>query len=195
MWRGWSRISRIRAQAERVSPDVDGTRVTPRRWFRHGPHDRDPLARSNPPPDNRWQRGKVVAALYLASDAATAWAEWYRHLAELGIPPNQQMPRDLWTWQVDRGLEVADLSTAERLARVGLDPPQPDRATWLPYQRVGEALWRAGWRGIVAPSAARPSKGLVLCLFRDTKDGLAARPVPPPLLVRDPPAPPTGLTT
>ena len=97
--------------------DVDAVAIRQRRWWRHTFHGADPLARRLPPPDGRWQRGAIVEALYLAGDEATVWAEWYRHLAEAGIPPNQQMPRDLWTWAVDPGLEVADLTSAEQLKR------------------------------------------------------------------------------
>jgi len=151
------------------------------------------LAWRDPPPDNRWQRGDVVDALYLGDTPETVWAEWYRHLAELGVPPGRQMPRELWEWRI-RGV-VADLSGAERLARVGLPLPRPGRASWPAFQAVGEALAGEGWHGLVAPSAARPA-GQVLCLFR-AEDGS-------PMLdavvvgserVDDPPAPPTGMTT
>ena len=46
--------------------DVEATRVTGR-WLRHAYPGADPLARRDPPPDNRWQRGYVVDALYLAA--------------------------------------------------------------------------------------------------------------------------------
>ena len=120
------------------------------------------------------------------------WAEWYRHLAEAGVPPNRQMPRTLWTWRVD--VEVADLSTKESLARVGLAPPVPGRRTWPPFQDVGERLWREGWPGLVAPSAAR-REGRVLCLFRTDDDVRGAQPVGRARVVREPPPPPTGMTT
>lgn len=175
--------------------DVDAVAVRQRRWWRHTVHGADPLARRLPPPDNRWQRGAIVEALYLASHEATVWAEWYRHLAETGIPPNQQMQRDLWKWAVDPGLEVADLTSTECLKRVGLAAPRPGRRTWPPYQEIGETLWREGWPGLLAPSAARPQDGLVFCLFRGAERIVGARPVPPPRVVRDPPAPPTGMTT
>lgn len=135
-----------------------------------------------------------MEALYLADSEPTVWAEWYRALAEAGIPPNAQMPRDLWTWDVDPHPRVADLSTIERLRRVGLGPPRPARSTWAPFQAVGEALWREGWRGLLAPSAARPD-GLVLCLFRAGDDVSGARPRSPARIVREPPAPPQGMTT
>jgi len=95
--------------------DVEGRRVTGF-WLRHQPAGGLPLARRDPPPDSRWQRGAVVDALYLADSEASVWAEWYRHLAELGLPPAMAMPRDLWRWRVDA--EVADLSGAERLGEL-----------------------------------------------------------------------------
>jgi RES domain-containing protein len=145
------------------------------------------------PPDNRWQRGSVVDAIYLADDEATTWAEWYRHLAENGIPPAQALPRDLWRWHVD--VEIADLSTGTRLARVGLPLPIPGRHTWPPFQEVGEALWREGLRGLIAPSAAR-SAGTTLCLFWEGEAEIeGAEPLPPPERIAEPPAPPTGMTT
>ena len=91
-------------------------------WMRHTSHGRDPRVRPARPPDNRWQRGPVVDALYLADGEDTLWAEWYRSLAELGIPPLHQLPRDVWRYRL-RGVEVADLSNGRRLARVGLEPP------------------------------------------------------------------------
>jgi RES domain-containing protein len=146
-----------------------------------------------PPPDSRWQRGKVVDALYLADDEETAWAEWYRHLAELGVPPNQQMPRRIWQWDVD--VRVADLSTPARLERVGLRAPTPGRHTWPAFQGVGERLWKDGWGGLLAPSAARP-KGKVLCVFKERNGKIeGVRPVGRGRRVDEAPAPPTGMTT
>jgi RES domain-containing protein len=104
-----------------------------------------------------------------------------------------QLPRDLWRYGVRR-LEVADLSTPNRLARVGLDPPAPGRIGWPPYQEVGETLWREGRRGLLVPSAAR-ADGLVLCLFVDDPAVLPVEPVAPPSVVTEPPVPPTGMRT
>lgn len=136
----------------------------------------------------------MVDALYLADTELTVWAEWYRSLAESAIPPNQQMPRDLWTWEVNRTLRIADLTSTDRLRRVGLPVPRPSQRTWPAFQEVGETLWREGWHGLLAPSAARP-EGLVLCLFRERLRIPGARPVPPPQVVDEAPAPPTGMTT
>ncbi len=121
------------------------------------------------------------------------WAEWYRALAEFAIPPERQMPRDLWRWQLDvEG--VADLSREDALRSIGLASPSPTQSEWPLFQDVGERLWREGYRGVLAPSASRPSH-LVLCLFRDAATLAGAEPLRPPTTYRRAPAPPTGLTT
>jgi RES domain-containing protein len=172
---------------------LDVTAVAVRgRWVKHTYPGSPPLPERDPPPDNRWQRGTIVDALYLADREETAWAEWYRHLAERAIPPLAQMPRELWSWEVD--VEVADLSTDENLAAVGLGQPTPGRHGWHPYQLVGEQISADGWSGLLAPSAARPA-GQILCLFRDQHGVAGARPSPPPREVREPPPPPIGLVT
>jgi RES domain-containing protein len=153
----------------------------------------DPTRRPDPPGENRWQHGDIVDALYLADSEACAWAEWYRHLAETGLPPLVALPRDLWHYQVT-SLEVADLSNPARLARVGLPVPQPGRRSWPVFQAMGEELHRQGWRGLLAPSAARPvSQVLVVFLPQWT---LPARVVPIDYTrIAQPPPPPTGMRT
>jgi len=168
---------------------VDGAGI----WLRQIRHDADPRLRPQPAGDNRWQRGSVVDALYLAADDETLWAEWYRHLAERGLPPLQQLPRDLWRFRVG-SVALADLSDPARLARVGLAPPTPGRKTWPAYQQVGETLWQEGWPGLLAPSAARPDR-LILCLFLTTDTPFPATPIPPAKVVAEPPIPPTGMRT
>jgi hypothetical protein len=174
-----------------VAGDVAAVAVRGR-WFKHTYPGSLPLPKREPAPDNRWQRGDVVDALYLGDSEDTVWAEWYRHLAERAIPPLAQMPRELWTWEID--IEVADLSTAERLTTAGLPLPVPGRRSWPAFQKVGERLHGEGWPGLLAPSAALP-EGRVLCLFRD-KDGVrGAEPVSAPRRVPEPPPPPAGLRT
>jgi RES domain-containing protein len=162
-------------------------------WWRQTPHGGDPLYRADPPSDGRWQRGETIGGLYFADSEETAWAEWYRALAEFAIPPDRQMPRDLWRWQVDVQ-RVADLSDADRLAAAGLAAPRPVQREWPPFQEAGEQLWRESYRGVVAPSAARPAHS-VLCLFRDADEVAGASPLRPALTFRRPPAPPAGMTT
>lgn len=131
-------------------------------------------------------------ALYLADAEPTVWAEWYRHLAERGLTPLSHLPRDLWRYRV-AAKGVANLGEEARLHRVGLPPPAPGRKTWPPYQRIGEQLWRDGWPGLLAPSAARP-EGRVLCLFVRAGE-VPVKPSGRPRVVREPPVPPTGMRT
>jgi hypothetical protein len=173
-----------------VPLDVDPTPVRGV-WFRHVPARGEPLYRPEHPGSARWQRGEVVEGFYLADSEETTWAEWYRWLAEFAIPPMRQLPRDLWRFEIDIE-RVADLSSPERLARVELEPPIPDRRQWPAFQNVGETLFAEGWPGVLFASAAR-SGSHALCLFRSTTQLPGVRPVAPPVRHKEPPAPPRGL--
>jgi RES domain-containing protein len=160
-------------------------------WIRHAPHRSALLGRSDRLTSKRWQRDEVVRALYLADESGTAVAEWYRFLAERGLWPRGSVPHDHHRWDVS--IDVADLGTAERLAAVGLATPEPTRHAWSAFQAVGEELWRDGWSGLLAPSAARPS-GNVLCVFADVWPPAGCFPVGVEEIY-DVPIPPTGMTT
>jgi RES domain-containing protein len=162
-------------------------------WWRQTPHGSDPLWLATPPSSGRWQHGGTVAAIYLADDEQTAWAEWYRALAEIAMPPTHGMPRDVWRWTIAVG-EIADLSTPAKLALLDLPVPRPGRRTWAPFQAAGERLHGDGYRGILYPSAARPDHK-ALCLFREGALIPGAEPQRPSVTHRDPPAPPTGMRT
>lgn len=127
-----------------------------------------------------------MGGFYLADSPETAWAEWYRQLAELGLRPDRQLPRNLWRLEV--ALErIADLSDADRLAAVGLPFPSATRLQWPEFQDVGEQLHAHGWTGVLAPSAARPDAGIILCLFREEETIDGVKPIPPPAIYRRPP--------
>jgi RES domain-containing protein len=162
-------------------------------WRRHIPTGGDVHYQADPPADYRWQRGSTVEALYFADGEETAWAEWYRATAELGVPPSQLLPRDMWEWEISLP-DVADLSTSDRLAKLGLPLPKPTRKEWPEFQDVGEALHAEGWPALVAPSAAR-SQGLVLCVFRESAIVPGTLPVPPPTTYDEPPYVPKGMST
>jgi hypothetical protein len=161
-------------------------------WRRHIPAGGDVWYEPPQPADGRWQHGSVAAAFYFADDEPTAWAEWYRFLAEAGVPPMAALSRDLWQWEVD--VEVADLSTPDQLSRVGLPMPIPGQFQWPSFQSVGDELWRDGWAGLIAPSAARPASK-ILCLFRESRRAAGVEPLPPPVRHDFPPLVPRGMTT
>lgn len=163
-------------------------------WWRHAAAGLDPWARPRDPFDGRWQRGAAVDALYFAESPETAWAEWYRYLAEAGMPPALGLPRELWRWEVEVE-EIADLQSAQTLEALGLDAMRPSRSQWPECQQVGEALFAAGCRALIAPSAARPELGRVLCVFRTEARVEGLRPVPPPERHEHPPPLPRGLRT
>lgn len=172
--------------------DVDPAAVSGQ-WWRHVPAGADVHHEPSDPADNRWQRGSAVEALYFADSEETAWAEWYRYLAEAGLPPRVGLPRDLWRWEISL-TEVADLATDERLARAGLPSLRPTRLQWPAFQAVGERLHRDRWSGLVSASAAR-AEGLTLCVFRTARLTPGVRALPPPATVSEPPVVPTGLRT
>lgn len=172
--------------------DVDSTPQSGT-WWRQIPVGADVFYEPPDPADNRWQRGSVVEGLYLADSEATMWAEWYRWLAEAGIPPQRGLPRDVWRWEIALP-EVADLSDDARLTRVGLPPLEPARLQWPMFQPVGEQLHAEGWPALLAASAARPA-GRVLCVFRTTRVMSGTRPVPPPASIKQAPVVPTGMRT
>lgn len=145
------------------------------------------------PSDNRWQRGSVIEALYFADCAQTVWAEWYRWLAEAGLPPQQGLPHELWRWEISLP-DVVDLRGEDRLGRVGLPTMIPTRTQWPTFQPIGEGLYRKGTPALLAASAARP-EGEVLCVFRSKRKVSGTRPLPPPTTVTDPPVVPTGMRT
>ena len=107
------------------------------------PHGGDPLYVADPASDGRWQRGEAVAALYLAEDAETAWAEYYRGLAEAGLPVEMSLPRDLWRYDVQLD-GVVDLSTAGALEGHGLHRPARRAGSGRPSSGLGRPSGRQG---------------------------------------------------
>jgi RES domain-containing protein len=163
-------------------------------WWRIARARSDPLAWTEEAADGRWQRGDVVRALYLADSDQTAWAEWYRHSSELGAPPQNRLPRDLWRFEVDLP-DVADLTVDGALAAHGIPALTPTRRQWPQTQNIGEAYWHAGRAALLAPSAAHAG-GRVLAIFRTGPGPVAgARVIRPAKRYSELPALPTGLRT
>jgi len=163
------------------------------RWYRITRTGTSALYWSNDPFDGRWQRGTVVRGLYLACCIDTAWAEWLRATAEDGVPPVERLPRDVWPLDVEVD-DIDDLSDPVTLRSLGLPQVRPTQRQWPAYQVAGEALWRAGARGLLTPSAAH-REHRVLCLFRTTAAVPGVVEVPPPTTFDEIPRIPVGLRT
>jgi hypothetical protein len=112
-------------------------------------------------------------------------------LAEWGLAPQDHVPYDHHEWRLN--LRLADLSDPERLRAVGLPTALPDRRSWPAFQRVGERLWREGWAGLIAPSAARPH-ALVACVFAASWPPDGSEAIKASTVIAVPP-PPRGMRT
>lgn len=79
-------------------------------------------------------------------------AEVERWLAELEIEPLRGLPRELWRYRASLS-SVADLTSAETLAALGLPTAAPSRDQWPLFQDVGEQLHAVGCDGRVGVRA------------------------------------------
>lgn len=100
----------------------------------------------------RWHRVGEDYAQYLSLEPLGAWAELVRFEGIRGASRAEQYRRRLWLVLV-REHDVADLSSFERLAACGLDP-RLAVGEHEPAQALARELRDAGYRGLLAPSAA-----------------------------------------
>jgi RES domain-containing protein len=105
-----------------------------------------------------------------------------------------RLPRDLWKFEVDLR-DVADLTPDGVLSGYGITTLSPSRGQWSETQPIGEAAWRAGATGVLAPSAAHVG-GRVLAVFRTHPGKLTGlKPIRPPRRYAELPPLPRGLRT
>ena len=177
----YRRVSKVLAGLESsgavVSVDVDSRHVSGV-WWRHVPAGgtctSSRLIRRTTAGSVGGRRGAVFA-----DSEATAWAEWYRYLAEAGVAPERGLPRDVWRWEISLS-EVADLSDEGRLARVGLPALLPSRLQpGSTGGRVvegvlrgwGELAWSGGRVGVSRASwRVAAVVGLVVVVFVGSSD-------------------------
>jgi RES domain-containing protein len=157
-------------------------------WVRHDRPDRDPIQPRSY--GARWQTHATRAA-YLADNEDTAWAEWYRGLAEGSQSPQAGLPRNLHRIAVDLD-RVADLTSEKARQALGLPPMRPSQSQWPAYRAFGEQLSAEGAQGVLYSSAAR-TRSRCLCVFAAGLSGLSVE--GQPLRVLAPPPPPRGLRT
>lgn len=157
-------------------------------WVRHswpGVAATEPLAAGS-----RWLR-TGIPGVYLADNEETAWAEFYRALAESGRAPAGGVPRDLHRVSVNLD-RVADLRTERSRREFGLPRMRATKKQWPAFQRVGDQLVGQAGQGILYSSAAR-TRSLCLCVFESGLRGLGAEGEPIHLIA--PPPLPRGLRT
>ena len=112
----------------------------------------------------RWHREGEALVQYLALSSDGAWAEFVRYDGVRVDARRRRALRSLWQVRVaaDR---IADLSTFDAWEACGLDPAIAvgDHAD---SQALASELRRAGYRGVLSPSAALDLAGAVnLALF------------------------------
>ena len=85
----------------------------------------------------------------VALSAEAVYRLVHRHCLVAGVPDRLAHPHALRSYWATHCLE-AGVSVHE------VREPTPNRRSWPAFQTVGEQLLRDGWRGLLAPSAARP---------------------------------------
>lgn len=102
----------------------------------------------------RWHRLGERYAQYFSLSPHGAWSELIRYASIRSETRAREQERHLWLAYVDE-TEIADLSTFEKWRDCGLDP-RVALAAHEPCQNIADELLAAGFRGVLAPSAALP---------------------------------------
>ncbi len=140
-------------------------------WWQQIPGGGDVYYQPPDPANSRWQRGSTVEGLYFADCEETAWAEWYRFLAEAGVPPSMALPRDLWQWQIEiEGVASQPRSASNRSAY--LSRSQEDRSG-LCFKRLASDSSKRATPGSWLPRP--PAPPALSFVFFGPKKGLRER--------------------
>lgn len=135
----------------------------------------------------RWHREGEALAQYLALSSDGAWAERIRYESIRTEEDRLEDHRCLWQLRVEEA-DVADLASFDAWGACGLDPALAvgDHAD---CQALADELRAAGYRGVLAPSAALDVAGAVnLTLFDERiEHRISGAPLP------DRPVVPNGL--
>jgi RES domain-containing protein len=133
--------------------------------YRHVSVGTDPLsgvgARIN---GGRWNPPDSYSTLYFGLSEETVLAEWARAAARQGLAPEDFLPRNLHTFNLEIG-ELLDLRTPEVREAVGLTEAMMEAEDQSACQEVGNAAHYLRREGLIAPSAT--GVGLVIALFNE----------------------------
>jgi RES domain-containing protein len=129
---------------------------------RYSSYDTPFWARPNTQP-GRWHSVGDGPTQYLATTTDGSWAELIRN-EELTTEDEVALVRmQMWAVQIHDAM-IVDYSTFEKAAEAGLDPEALINDDQSRTREEGARLRNAGYRGVLAPSAALPGE-LNLTLF------------------------------
>jgi hypothetical protein len=121
-------------------------------------------------PGARWHAGSLGLAQYFSLEGDGAWAELLRYE---GVRTDRErlgpdLRRRFWKCEVEDH-DIADLSSFDEIAELGLDPEQIIADDHVYCRDLALELEVEGYRGVVAPSAA-VANVLNLTLFGPRRD-------------------------
>jgi hypothetical protein len=105
----------------------------------------------------RWNRARQQATQYLSLSTDGSWAELIRSERLLSIAELRLVSMPMWIFQV-RETNLADYSTFEKAREAGLPPQALVSDDYERCQAEADRLRAAGFRGVLAPSAALPGE-------------------------------------
>lgn len=130
--------------------------------FRYSNYDTPFWVRSNSEP-GRWHGSGDGPTQYLSTTVEAAWAELIR-AENLGTEPEVSLIKiPMWAAEI-HVQRIADYGTFEKAAQAGFPPSALIDDDYGRCQIEGLRLRRAGYQGVLAPSAALPG-ALNLTLF------------------------------
>jgi hypothetical protein len=144
----------------------------------HPPLWLSPRPNGKPQPSGRWHVEGEEYAQYLAPHEDASWAEHVRRYGVRTEDERRHFRLRLWRMQVIER-RIADLSTFDQIEACGLEPARlvDDDHTYCHHLAV--ALREAGFRGVLAPSAAVPG-AVNFTLFGSRRECKVGEPNPRP---------------
>lgn len=103
----------------------------------------------------RWNRSRQEATQYLSLTVEGSWAELIRSERLLTVDDLRLVSMPVWVLRI-RETNLADYSTFEKAERADFSPQALVDEDYEQCQTEAERLRSAGFRGVLAPSAALP---------------------------------------
>ncbi len=108
-----------------------------------------------PQPSARWHREEEAYAQYFSLETDGAWAELVRYEPIRTESERVEQRVRLWQFWITENA-IADFESFDKIDSTGLDPEMFVRDDHEPCQALADELRDAGYRGLLAPSAALP---------------------------------------